>query len=159
MRGGGPQPETTTGFIEPNKSSGVKAADVVIAPKDNRVLKVNFVDVQQGDGSVIETPKGKVVLVDGGDNQMFARYLAARFRGTTADNPQPVDCILVTHGDADHFLGLTEIHDSETDPRLEAQKWKRLFIHPQRVYHNGLVKRPTSRNGSRRSSRSPSTTS
>src|SRR5688572_5876413 len=50
-------PETTAGFIEPSKTSGVKTADIVIAPKDNRVLKVNFVDVQQGDGSVIETPK------------------------------------------------------------------------------------------------------
>src|SRR5215510_11538044 len=54
-------PQTTTGFIEPPKSAGIKTAGIVIAPKDNRVLKVNFVDVQQGDGSVIETPKGKVV--------------------------------------------------------------------------------------------------
>jgi beta-lactamase superfamily II metal-dependent hydrolase len=133
-------PQTTTGFIEPSKTSGIKTADIVIAPKDNRVLKVNFVDVQQGDGSVIETPKGKVMLVDGGDNQMFARYLAGRFRGTTADNPQPVDCILVTHGDADHFSGLTEIFTSETN----ATKRKRFFMQPQRVYHNGIVKRPDS---------------
>lgn len=133
-------PETTTGFIEPSKTSGIKTADIVIAPKDNRVLKVNFVDVQQGDGAVIETPMGKVILVDGGDNQMFARYLAGRFRGTTANNPQPIDCILVTHGDADHFSGLTEIFASET----HATKRKRFFMQPQRVYHNGIVKRPDS---------------
>lgn len=132
-------PETTTGFIEPSKSSGIKTADILIAPKDNGVLKVNFVDVQQGDGSVIETPKGRIVLVDGGDNQMFARYLAARFRGTTADKPQPVDCILVTHGDADHFSGLTQIFKSETHPTRR----KRFFMQPARVYHNGLVKRPS----------------
>jgi len=52
-------------------------ADVVIPKKDNAVLKVNFVDVQQGDGAVIETPDGKIILIDGGDNQLFARYLAA----------------------------------------------------------------------------------
>ena len=51
----------------------------------NVVLKVNFVDVQQGDGAVIETPDGKVMLIDGGDNQLFARYLAGRFRGTTRE--------------------------------------------------------------------------
>ena len=37
--------------------------------------------------------------------------------------------------------------ESETDSHLENQKWKRLFIHPQRVYHNGLVKRPSKKNG------------
>jgi ribonuclease BN (tRNA processing enzyme) len=110
---------------------------------ENDVLSVNFVDVQQGDGTVIESPDGKVILVDGGDNQLFARYLAGRYRGTSAEKPRTIDCILVTHGDADHFAGLAEIIDSETqsDPR------KRLFIKPRRVYHNGIVKRPTRMNG------------
>ena len=126
-----------SGFIVPSKP--VKPSDIVVARKDSRVLKFNFVDVQQGDGSVIETPKGKVVLIDGGDNVMFARYLAARFRGTTDARPREIECMLVTHGDADHFLGLTEIFRSETN----ANKAKRLFVHPRRVYHNGLVKRPS----------------
>src|SRR5262245_17547396 len=127
-----------TAFIEPTKSSGIKTASVVRPRKENAVLKVNFVDVQQGDGAVIESPDGKIILVDGGDNQMFARYLAARFGGTSAEKPKDIDCILITHGDADHFAGLTEIHESETNPTPR----KRLFIAPKRVYHNGLVKRP-----------------
>jgi len=131
-------PVSTEAYIWPKKSSGIKPADVVIPRKENRVLKVNFVDVQQGDGAVIESPEGKVMLIDGGDNQLFARYLAARFNGTSVAKPKEIACILVTHGDADHFAGLTRIHDSETnkEPR------KRLFIAPKRVYHNGLVKRP-----------------
>src|SRR5687768_7656963 len=76
-------PVTTTGYIEPTKTSGLKAANIVVPKSKNRVLKVNFVDVQQGDGSVIEAPDGKVILVDGGDNQLFARYLAGRYRGTS----------------------------------------------------------------------------
>jgi len=140
------QPEQVSGFITPKKNT-IPPADIVVAKSDSKVLKIDFVDVQQGDGSVIETPKGKVVTIDGGDNQLFARYLANRFRGTSAASPKEIDCMLVTHGDADHFLGLTEIHDSEKDPHLNAQKWKRLFIHPQRVFHNGLVKRPTKKNG------------
>lgn len=111
----------------------------VIPVAQNTVLKVNFVDVQQGDGTVVETPGGKVMLIDGGDNQLFARYLAARYRGTSEANPLEVDCVLVTHGDADHFLGLTEIHRSETN----GEAFKRLFMRPVRVYHNGLVKRPS----------------
>jgi beta-lactamase superfamily II metal-dependent hydrolase len=138
-------PAATTGFIQPTRSSGIKAADAVIPRSRNKVLKVNFVDVQQGDGSLIESPGGKVVLIDGGDNQLFARYLAGRFRGTTAARPQPVECILVTHGDADHFAGLPEILESETNKEAR----KRLFIQPKRVFHNGIVKRPSTRNKKR----------
>jgi beta-lactamase superfamily II metal-dependent hydrolase len=136
-------PVKEVGFIEPRKSCGVKTADVVRPRNQNDVLKVNVVDVQQGDGAVIEAPDGKVILVDGGDNQLFARYLAGRFRGTTAANPKEIDCILVTHGDADHFAGLPEIFKSETNK----EKRKRLFIQPKRYYHNGIVKRPSKKDG------------
>lgn len=143
--GGSPKPERVSGFIVPPKT--VKPADVVIPKSQSNILKFDFVDVQQGDGSVIETPGGQIILIDGGDNQMFARYLASRFRGSSAKAPKEIECILVTHGDADHFLGLTKIHESETAPKLARQPWKRLFIHPQRVYHNGFVKRPSKLNG------------
>jgi beta-lactamase superfamily II metal-dependent hydrolase len=135
-------PRKTTGYIAPLKSSKIKPADAMRPLAENEVLKVNFVDVQQGDGSVIESPDGKVILVDGGDNQLFARYLAGRFRGTSLAQPKPIECILVTHGDADHFLGLPEIYKSETNKK----HLKRLFIQPRRVYHNGLVKRPGKKN-------------
>ncbi|PZO42155.1 MAG: competence protein [Pseudanabaena frigida] len=132
-------PVQTEAYICPTKESKLKPTDVVIPRVNNQVLKVNFVDVQQGDGAVIESPDGKIILVDGGDNQLFARYLAARFRGTSETKPKEIDCILVTHGDADHFAGLTKIYESETN----AEPRKRLFIAPKRVYHNGLVKRPS----------------
>ena len=49
---------------------------------------------------------------------------------------------MVSHGDADHFDGLNDIKRSETEVHLEERK--RLFIHPRRVYHNGIVKAPSS---------------
>jgi beta-lactamase superfamily II metal-dependent hydrolase len=133
----------TPGFIRPTRASHVEPGATIVPLAEHRILKIDFVDVQQGDGCTIETPRGKVVLIDGGDNQLFARHLAGRFRTTTRERPLPVECIVVTHGDADHFLGLTEILDSETNPTPS----KRIFIQPRRVYHNGLVKRPTSRDG------------
>jgi len=135
--------EKADGSVQPVPIEGTirqPAGHPAVVPKEqSTVLKVNFVDVQQGDGTVIETPGGKILLVDGGDNQLFARYLAARYRGTSKDAPLQVDGILVTHGDADHFLGLTEIHRSERN----GEPSKQLFIRPQRIYHNGLVKRPS----------------
>ena len=137
---GSVMPAPFEGVIRRPSPSGGTDPDSVIAPADGvRVLKVDIVDVQQGDGAVIESPDGRVVLVDGGEPQLFARYLATRFPGTSATGPLEIDCIVVSHGDADHFAGLAEIHDSETN-RLG---YKRLFVHPARVYHNGLVKRPS----------------
>jgi beta-lactamase superfamily II metal-dependent hydrolase len=122
------------------------AKDVIAFEQETLgVLKLDFVDVQQGDAAIVETPEGQVILIDGGDNQMFARYLASRFQGTSPEAPQKVACVVITHGDADHFDGLTEIQKSESfsvkgNPAETARK--RLFIAPERVYHNGLVKRP-----------------
>ena len=139
-RDGSIEPVTVSGFIVPSAASGIAPEEVVSTREDAGVLKVDFVDVQQGDASAIETPGGRVVLVDGGNNQLFARYLASRYRDTSEDEPRNVECIVVTHGDADHFSGLVEIQESESHD-LE---YKRLFMRPRRVYHNGLVKRPSS---------------
>lgn len=137
-----PKPQSVTGVIMPPK--GTKIQDLIVRIGQSPILKLDFVDVQQGDGSVIITPKGKTILIDGGDNQLFARYLAGRFNRftkTSIKNPRKIDCILVTHGDADHFAGLVKIHDSE---KLGKEgDWRRLVIDPDRVYHNGLVKRPS----------------
>jgi hypothetical protein len=115
--------------------------------RDKGVLKFSMVDVQQGDGMVLETPpdendQTRLVFIDGGDNKLFARHVAARYnhRKSSKTNPLEVDLILITHGDADHFEGLIDLKRSETERGISARK--RLFIHPRRVYHNGLVKGP-----------------
>jgi beta-lactamase superfamily II metal-dependent hydrolase len=113
--------------------------------RDKGVLKFSLVDVQQGDGMVLETPPDEndrtgIIFIDGGDNKLFARHVAARFRHrqTSAESPLEVDLILITHGDADHFDGLNDIRRSESDRSIAGRK--RVFIRPLRVYHNGLVK-------------------
>ena len=111
--------------------------------RNDPLLRLSMIDVQQGDGLILETPGGKVIFIDGGDNQLFARHVAARFRGTTAAKPLVVDLMLVTHGDADHFDGLNELRKSETDPR----PGKAVFVAPKRYYHNGIAKRPGKKNG------------
>jgi beta-lactamase superfamily II metal-dependent hydrolase len=116
--------------------------------RDSGVLAFSTVDVQQGDGMIVETPGGRIVFIDGGDNKLFARHAAARFRHRNSSDASPleVDAIVVTHGDADHFDGLNDLRRCETLPASKARK--RLFIHPKRVYHNGLVKSPSRRSGS-----------
>ena len=113
--------------------------------QEKRPLQFMMIDVQQGDGLMFLTPAGRKIFIDGGDNELFARFAAARFRGSSAEQPLEVDAMVVTHGDADHFGGLSEIRDSETHRTLR----KRLFIHPRRVFHNGLVKGPSTRDSKR----------
>ncbi|MGC1470891.1 MAG: MBL fold metallo-hydrolase [Sphingorhabdus sp.] len=113
-------------------------SDKVKLEATSKVLTFSMIDVQQGDGMILETPKGKVVMIDGGDNKLFARHAAARYPATTASRPQVVEAIIVTHGDADHFEGLSELKKSESDRR----PGKAIFVKPKRIYHNGIVKRP-----------------
>jgi ribonuclease BN (tRNA processing enzyme) len=114
--------------------------------RDKGVLKFSMVDVQQGDGMILETPPDenhatRLVFIDGGDNKLFARHVAARYRHrqSSTTHPLEVDLILITHGDADHFEGLIDIKRSETERGISDRK--RLFIHPRRVYHIGKVSR------------------
>ena len=123
-------------FILEEKSGVINRKTKLIDVDTNGILRIDFVDVQQGDAAYIETPNNKRMLVDGGDNQLFARYLAQKLPGSTIDDPYEIDAIVATHGDADHFQGLIEIFNSEKNDVEN----KQLFIYPKRIFHNGIVK-------------------
>ena len=135
------------GYFDRPVQGWVRRKPRVYEAEKKGVLKFSMVDVQQGDGMILETPEGKIVWIDGGDNKLFARHVAARYRHrkTTDDKPLEIDAIIVTHGDADHVDGLNDIRRSESYPRR--MKHKSLFVHPKRIFHNGLVKAPSTRNG------------
>src|SRR4051812_44749759 len=48
------EPVPTSGFVVPSAASGIEPHEVVTTREQARVLKVDFVDVQQGDASAIE---------------------------------------------------------------------------------------------------------
>lgn len=105
------------------------------------VTRFSMIDVQQGDGMILETGSGKVLFIDAGEIKLFARHVAKRYPGTSEAKPLIVDAVIVTHGDADHFAGLDELRKSES----HGDRSKRVFVTARRVYHNGLVKRPGKR--------------
>lgn len=71
-------------------------------------MRVHFIDVGQGDSILIESPNGKMMLIDGGvksaGNQVIA-YL-------TELGVQKLDVVVATHPDADHIGGLIPILNS-----------------------------------------------
>jgi beta-lactamase superfamily II metal-dependent hydrolase len=68
-------------------------------------LRVDFIDVGQGDAALITSPAGKTVLIDGGPHESGATlvsFLRARHAG-------PLDLVLLTHRHADHLGGLPAV--------------------------------------------------
>jgi beta-lactamase superfamily II metal-dependent hydrolase len=68
-------------------------------------LRVAFVSVGQGDATLITSPAGKTVLVDGGPPE-GARHLASFVRARTH---APLDLVLLTHRHLDHLGGLSRV--------------------------------------------------
>ena len=112
--------------------------------RDGPLLKVRFVDVGQGDAAILESPGGQVVLLDGGEEDHLRHYMGAAWSHLLRTKPLDLAAIVVTHGDADHFAGLTRLVAAERPGR------KGPLVTARRVFHNGLVKAPSKKAGKRR---------
>ena len=92
-------------------SSGGLAAVLVIAwsgsQPDGR-LHVTFFDVGQGDATLIVTPGGRQVLIDGGH---FPSIMNAHLGRAIPFWDREIDMVIATHPDADHVTGLATIFD------------------------------------------------
>lgn len=104
--------------------------------RDDSVLKVRFIDIGQGDGAMVETPKGQVLFIDGGEEEHMRRYVGVAFSHVLRTKALHCSAIIVTHGDADHFAGLTHLLHATRNSQGDAA------ITADRVFHNGLVKVP-----------------
>jgi competence protein ComEC len=68
-------------------------------------LTVSFLDVGQGDGTLIETPAGVQVLVDGGSYGSVDRSLSRML----PFYDRSLDVVIATHADSDHIGGLVSV--------------------------------------------------
>lgn len=112
---------TWVGVVEDNGGERVR---VVTAGPDGWVerdelrddcgLKIFFVDVGQGDGVLVEAP-GRRLLIDGGPNTNLRRYLRGyQYRHLLdAGASVHIDTVFVSHFDADHFKGLTDLLEDD----------------------------------------------
>lgn len=75
--------------------------------KDREELTVHFLDVGQGDSSVIHLPNGKVILVDAG-TQTAGQKVVAYLKQAGISS---IDLVVATHAHADHIGGLLPIFE------------------------------------------------
>ena len=79
-----------------------------VADGPDGLLHVHFLDVGQGDSTLVVTPSGRQMLIDGGpDGDVTSQRLAGLLPG----GDRSLDVVLMTHLDADHSLGLLGVLD------------------------------------------------
>jgi len=75
----------------------------LLTPPDSAAVRLQFLDVGQGDATLIVSPEGKRVLVDGGRSRTD---VATALRAAGVDT---LDLVVATHADADHTGGLAAV--------------------------------------------------
>ena len=72
----------------------------------NNLLKINFIDVGQGDSCLISTPKGNKILIDGGGNKNSDKYDVGEkvlLPYLLDRRIKTLDYIMISHFDDDHI--------------------------------------------------------
>ncbi len=83
-----------------------------IDKREEGELRIHFIDVGQGDSTLIELPDGKVVLIDGGDT--YEKTGTAILRYLNALNIEVIDYLFVSHTDSDHCGSLATVLQYKT---------------------------------------------
>lgn len=77
----------------------------VIVPQN---LKVSFLDVGQGDATLIQTTSGRVILLDGGPDEKILKEI----RDEIGPQKRKIDLLIISHPHADHIAGLNYVIES-----------------------------------------------
>lgn len=104
---------------ESDSDSGAALADMLV---------VRFVDVGQGDASLIEFPDGKTMLIDAASSSEVLQQLRD-------DSRSQIDWLVATHPDADHIGGLADIISNYQ----VASVWAPEVNSPTKTYTNFLT--------------------
>lgn len=93
-------------FVPPNTwKYRVKKPNVPL--RADGEMRIHFLDVGQGDSTLIELPDGKVMLIDGGDGSAEATKSLLRY--LYALKIDYLDYLVLSHADRDHCGGLTTL--------------------------------------------------
>ena len=78
---------------------------VAVTPEDGK-LSVSFLDVGQGDSTLISTPSGQYILVDGGPSPEKVTYELGK---ALPFWERTIELVVLTHAHDDHVTGLVEV--------------------------------------------------
>jgi len=98
-------------------------------------MTVHFIDVGQGDCSLIQTPSGKTLLIDGGPEDQY--YDAGKERVVpylAALGIKKIDAIVISHAHRDHIGGLPAIISSFPTEKV----YDSGYVYPSPIYEKLL---------------------
>ncbi len=75
-------------------------------------LRIHYIDVGQGDATLLEFPDGKTMLIDGGNGAVSTEKTLLRYLNSLKINA--LDYLVVTHEDGDHCGGLSAVVENKT---------------------------------------------
>lgn len=109
------EPTAATALVPLATPAGTWDVVVVVDGREDRLpaalavrtgaLVVRFLDVGQGDGTLLTGPDGSTLLIDGGNRDAGASVRAALFDASGGR----LDAVAVTHTDADHLGGIVHV--------------------------------------------------
>jgi len=106
------------------------------------LLEVYFIDVGQGDGTMIVTPDRRHILIDGGWPRRFqptgknaADFVDWKFAEDYEMNCIELDTIMCSHNDQDHYGGLWDLFNPKEEEELNV-KTKDVYV--EKFFHAGL---------------------
>ncbi len=68
-------------------------------------LRVHFIDVGQGDSTLVQSPDGSTILIDGGPMDAYPQLVGY----LKAAGVEKIDLLIATHPDGDHIGGLLKV--------------------------------------------------
>lgn len=99
--------DAQTGEVVKNRAEAAARAD---GPAE---LRVHFLDVGQGDCTIIELPDGKTMIIDGGENIKAVRTAIIDYIDVNLpDGFKYFDYAILTHADSDHCGSLDDVLDA-----------------------------------------------
>jgi beta-lactamase superfamily II metal-dependent hydrolase len=74
-------------------------------------MEIHYINVQQGQSTLIVGPDGTTILFDGGNVSKGTNEVVPYLQGQGITTAQSLDYIVLSHRDTDHYRGLTEVID------------------------------------------------
>ena len=116
---------SVAGWVPATDRSGRTGFVRLAALRAKPLLKVFYVDVGQGDATVVESEDG-ILVIDGGPSRGLRDWMLEHYADVIAEEGRlQIETIVVTHFDQDHYRGLTSL-------------LKEPVVFVRRLFHNGL---------------------
>ena len=104
------------------------------------LLEFYYIDVGQGDGTLIKTPDFRHILIDGGytraaqpTRKSAADFVDWKFVKDYGSRAIALDAMIASHNDFDHYGGLADLLDVEQNEELDAET-----VTVEAFYHAGI---------------------